>query len=144
RRDGLIVPRKSSTVPSASTSDSFDRTPSSPPTPRTAPLPPDREANVERLMSSQLGPFSAGPMEPAAGSSFWDTAFQRSLYSTQAATVYSGSSLMSDTPYVDPKGHLVPLVTVVQNSHTVQDSHTAQNSQDAQRAQAPPNDVVMQ
>jgi tyrosine-protein phosphatase len=115
RRDGLIVPRKSSTVPSASTSDSFDRTPSSPPTPRTAPLPPDREGNVERLMSSQLGPFSAGPMEPTPGSSFWDTAFRRSLYSTQAATVYSGSSLMSDTPYVDTKGHLVPLVTVVQN-----------------------------
>ena len=141
RRDGLIVPRKSSTVPSASTSDSFDRTPSSPPTPRTAPLPPDREATVDRLMSSQLGPFSAGPMEPAAGSSFWDTAFRRSLYSTQAATVYSGSSLMSDTPYVDTKGHLVPLVTVVQNSQTVQD---AQNAPAAQNDLAARNSPAVQ
>jgi tyrosine-protein phosphatase len=134
RRDGLIMPRKSSTVPSASTSDSFDRTPSSPPTPRTAPLPPDREATVDRLMSSQVGPFSAGPMEPTAGS-FWDTAFRRSLYSTQATTVYSGSSLMSDTPYVDTKGHLVPLVTVVQNNEAARSSRDVQD-------QAVQNDVA--
>lgn len=124
----FTLPRKSSIVQSAaSTNDSFDtKTPSEPATPRTAPFNPDEPRSPKRLNSSEMGPFSAGPVEPGSAS-FWDTAFRRSWGSSNHGNEDASSmhmhmpmpmpnlSLVTDTNYVDPKGHVVPVVTMLQN-----------------------------
>jgi len=116
----FTVPRKLSTaLSSASTSGSFDvGSLGSPETPRTAPLPPDRDTSPNRARTGSTGPFTAAPTEPGEGS-FWDQAFRRSWGSFQAPTDMGLErvSIVHDapvTPYVDPKGHVVPMVTVFQ------------------------------
>lgn len=106
----FTLPRKLSTaVSSASTTDHFTpQTESGPATPRTAPLPPE---DGSPLRTS--GPFSAGPVEPGSGS-FWEPGFRRSWGSNSATDLTLQAVSVSDTPYVDAKGHLVPVVTVLE------------------------------
>lgn len=109
----FTLPRKLSTaVSSASTTDHFTpETESGPVTPRTAPLPPEN-ASPMRASTDNMGPFSAGPVEPGSGS-FWEPGFRRSWGSNSATDLTLQAVSVSDTPYVDAKGHLVPIVTVV-------------------------------
>ena len=113
----FTLPRKISTaVSSASTSDHFTpQTESGPVTPRTAPLPPEA-ASPMRASTGNMGPFSAGPVEPGSGS-FWEPGFRRSWGSNSATDLTLQAVSVSDTAYVDPKGHLVPVVTVVEKDH---------------------------
>jgi tyrosine-protein phosphatase len=113
------IPRKSSTLPSATTADTIEtRTPSAPPTPRTAPLAPDHDGPPQRTSAAYTGPFSAGPVEPGTGGSFWGSSFRRSWGSGQSNNDLSlaGVSLVAETPYVDTKGHVVPMVAVLHNT----------------------------
>jgi tyrosine-protein phosphatase MSG5 len=66
-----------------------------------------------------MGPFSAGPVEPGSGS-FWDSGFRPPWGSKQTNNDLSlaGVSLISPQPYVDTKGYVVPVVTVVQNDQS--------------------------
>lgn len=108
-------PRISTTLPTTSSTQSFDsKTPSAPPTPRTAP--PVSEEEMFPAHLPPTGPFSAAPIEPASGS-FWEAAFRRSWGSKTSNNnlTIPGVSLVTDTPYVDTKGHVVPVVTVLQN-----------------------------
>ncbi|KAF2668765.1 hypothetical protein BT63DRAFT_414733 [Microthyrium microscopicum] len=109
-------PRKVSTGQMSSTTDSFDvKTPSEPATPRTGAFTQGRPTSPQRLNSSDFGPFSAGPVEPGTGS-IWDSAFTRSWGTGRANNDASMQdvSMVPDTNYVDTKGHVVPVVTMVQ------------------------------
>lgn len=114
------MPRKSSAnLSSASTSGSFDvasGSVSGPATPRTAPLAPDMQSPTSRARSGSLGPLSAAPVEQGEGS-FWDAGFRRSWGSGPASNGIDLNrvSIVSDTPWVDPMGHVVPMVTVIQH-----------------------------
>ncbi|TLD36980.1 hypothetical protein E2P81_ATG02762 [Venturia nashicola] len=116
----FAMPRKSSSnLSSASTSGSFDVASGSisgPATPRTAPLAPERQSPDSRARSGSLGPFSAAPVEQGEGS-FWDAGFRRSWGSGPASSGIDLNrvSIVSDTPWVDPMGHVVPMVTVIQH-----------------------------
>lgn len=116
----FTMPRKLSTnLSSASTSGSFDVTSGSvsgPATPRTAPLAPELQSPHTRARSGSLGPFSAAPVEQGEGS-FWDAGFRRSWGSGPASSGIDLNqvSIVSDTPWVDPMGHVVPMVTVIQH-----------------------------
>jgi tyrosine-protein phosphatase MSG5 len=122
-------PRKSTTLPSASTTDSFgSKTPSAPPTPRTAPMVPEDEVSPTGLSSNSMAPFSAAPIESTAGS-FWEAAFRRSRGSKRASNnlAIPGISLVTDTPYVDTKGHIIPVVTMLKNDKIGQEGSLGQN-----------------
>jgi len=114
----FTLPRKISTaVSSASTSDHFTpQTESGPVTPRTAPLPPEA-ASPLRASTGNIGPFSAGPVEPGSGS-FWEPGFRRSWGSNSATDLTLQAVSVSDTPYVDAKGHLVPVVKVMEKDQS--------------------------
>lgn len=107
--------RKATTMPLSSISDVFDnKIPSAPQTPRT-----EQHGSIIPLSPSAIGPFSAAPIESTSGS-FWEAAFRRSWGSQQTNNnlAIPGISLVTDTPYVDPKGHIVPVVTVLHNEQT--------------------------
>jgi tyrosine-protein phosphatase len=125
----FTVPRNLSTnLSSASTTTSFDvGSSSTPQTPRTAPLPPDGETSPNRARTNSMGPHTAAPVERGEGS-FWDAAFRRSWGSSQAQVTTPNSglervSIVQDTPYVDTKGHIIPMVTVIQNQAPVTPPH---------------------
>jgi tyrosine-protein phosphatase len=115
----FTLPRKLSTaVSSASTTDHFTaETESGPVTPRTAPLPPENTSPIIRASAGNMGPFSAGPVEPAQGS-FWEPGFRRSWGSNSTTDLTLQAVSVSDTPYVDAKGHLVPIVTVMEQEQS--------------------------
>ncbi|KAE9989025.1 hypothetical protein EG328_003342 [Venturia inaequalis] len=116
----FTIPRKlSSTLSSASTNGSFNvasGSVSGPATPRTAPLAPEMQSPNIRARSGSLGPPSAAPVEQGEGS-FWDAGFRRSWGSGPASSGIDLNrvSIVSDTPWVDPMGHVVPMVTVIQH-----------------------------
>jgi tyrosine-protein phosphatase len=114
----FTIPRKLSTaLSSASTTDHFTpETESGPVTPRTAPLPPENASQI-RPTTGNMGPFSAGPVEPGQGS-FWEPGFRRSWGSNSTTDLTLQAVSVSDTPYVDAKGHLVPIVTVMEQGQS--------------------------
>jgi tyrosine-protein phosphatase len=121
RSSGMFtMPRKLSTaMSSASTTTSFNagsNSISGPITPRTAPLPPEKDkANANRARTASMGPMTAAPQERKQ-ESFWETAFRRSWGEGQRGQDIDMNrvSIVSDTPYVDPKGHIVPMVHVIE------------------------------
>jgi tyrosine-protein phosphatase len=138
----FTIPRKlSTTLSSASTTGSFDvGSVSSPQTPRTAPLPPDGETSPNRARTNSMGPQTAAPVERGEGS-FWDSAFRRSWGSGQAQATSPGIglervSIVQDTPYVDPKGHIVPMVTVFQNHAPATPPHDQSQQEILDRAKS--------
>ncbi|KIW01209.1 uncharacterized protein PV09_07256 [Verruconis gallopava] len=128
------MPRKlSSTLSSTSTTDSFNessKSMSGPTTPRTAPLPPEKDEGAHsRARTASMGPMSAAPLEPNQ-CSFWNTAFRRSWGEghTTSDIDMKRVSVVSDTPYVDPKGHIVPMVHVIEQddeSHGIEQEKQA-------------------
>lgn len=128
------IPRKMSTaMASASTTGSFNATSKSTPvTPRTAPLPPEKEdSSPNRARTASMGPLSAAPLEPRQLPS-WESGFRRSWGEGQATNDVDMKriSIVSDTPYVDPKGHIVPMVHVIEQDddtpkEEVQATHSA-------------------
>lgn len=109
----------SNNLSSASTNGSFDMafgSASGPATPRTAPLAPEVQSPTTRARSGSLGPLSAAPVEQGEGS-FWDAGFRRSWGSgpVSSGIDLNRVSIISDTPWVNPMGHIVPMVTVIQH-----------------------------
>jgi tyrosine-protein phosphatase len=113
------LPRKSSTV-STATTESFDvKSPSEPNTPRTGMYPVNRPASPQRMDPAAMGPFSAGPVEPPTSGSFWDNAFKRRSWGSGPGSndmEVSNMPMMADTNYVDTKGHIVPVTIISSNS----------------------------
>jgi tyrosine-protein phosphatase len=115
------MPRKlSTTLSSASTTGSFNGSSNSisgPITPRTAPLPPEKDdASANRARTASMGPLTAAPSEPRENPFNWETAFRRSWGEGQTTNSVDMNriSIVSDTPYVDAKGHIVPMVHVIE------------------------------
>jgi tyrosine-protein phosphatase len=131
------VPRKlSTTLSSASTTGSFDvGSMSSPETPRTAPLPPDPEPSPNRARTSSMG--TQTPSETRQ-SSFWEPGYRRSWGSSQAPTDIGLErvSIVHDTPYVDAKGHVVPMVTVIQKDAPTTPPRDASQQESMDRAKS--------
>lgn len=114
---GLALPRNSAGLPSASSSGNPRRspfemdTPSGSRTPRTAPLPPENDPALQRASTGNMISISPGPLTAPTGV-FFSPGFRRSWGSSQTNYDLSPASA---TPYVDPKGHVVPVVAVTQN-----------------------------
>lgn len=77
-------------------------------TPQTAPLPPDSDISMQRASTGNMIAVSPGPLSAPTGA--FSPGFRRSW----------DSSLPSQpppvTPYVDPKGHVVPMLSVTDNN----------------------------
>ncbi|KAF2503337.1 hypothetical protein BU16DRAFT_37273 [Lophium mytilinum] len=152
-RNGLLrqnLPRKSAGLPTANSRPlTFEMDTSSPgsKTPRTAPLPPENDSLLQRASTGNMVDVSPGPLTAPSGG-FFSPGFRRSWASSQTQTnfdVPSGPEPISTaTPYVDPTGHVVPVVAVNKEDSTTQPprlseerSFTAQHAE--LRASAVPN-----
>jgi tyrosine-protein phosphatase len=116
----FTMPRKLSTAQSsASTTDPFktgSNSISGPITPKTAPLPPEKgETSPNRARTASMGPLTAAPLERRE-KPFWESGFRRSWDEGQTThdVDTKHGSIVADTPSVDPKGHIVPMVHVIE------------------------------
>lgn len=92
----------------------FDReTASGPRTPQTAPLPPDCDISMQRASTGNMMAISPGPLSAPTG--VFAPGFRRSWDSSQTHFDLSSQSTPTTTPYVDPKGHVVPVLSVTDN-----------------------------
>ncbi|KAH7135684.1 hypothetical protein B0J11DRAFT_166667 [Dendryphion nanum] len=122
---GFGMPRRSaglSTGISTGTSrhSPFDRdSASGSRTPRTAPLPPDTDMSMQRASTGNMMAISPGPLSAPSGV-FFSPGFRRSWGSSQTNFDISpkASPTASSTPYVDPKGHLVPVLSVTHDDRS--------------------------
>lgn len=95
----------------------FDReTASGPRTPQTAPLPPDSDISMQRASTGNMMAISPGPLSAPTGA--FAPGFRRSWDSSQTHFDLSSQSTPTTTPYVDPKGHVVPVLSVTDNDHS--------------------------
>ncbi|KAF1971304.1 hypothetical protein BU23DRAFT_185990 [Bimuria novae-zelandiae CBS 107.79] len=94
----------------------FDRnTPTGPRTPHTAPLPPDTDMNMQRASTGNMMAISPGPLSAPSGSSLFSPGFRQSWAASQTQFDISPKTSPTATPYVDPKGHVVPVLAVTDN-----------------------------
>ncbi|KAJ4360700.1 tyrosine/serine/threonine protein phosphatase [Didymosphaeria variabile] len=94
----------------------FDRNmPTGPRTPRTAPLPPDTDINLQRASTGNMMAISPGPLSAPSGSSLFSPGFRQSWAASQTQFDLSPKSSPTATPYVDPKGHIVPVLAITDN-----------------------------
>lgn len=84
-----------------------------PRTPRTAPLPPDTDMNLQRASTGNIMSISPGPLSAPSGSLF-SPGFRRSWASSQTHFDLSPKS-SPKSAYVDPKGHVVPVLSITEN-----------------------------
>jgi tyrosine-protein phosphatase len=82
-------------------------------TPQTAPLPPDTDISMQRASTGNMMAISPGPLSAPSGA--FAARFRNSWDSTQSHFDLSTNSTPTTTPYVDPKGHVVPVVEVTVN-----------------------------
>jgi tyrosine-protein phosphatase len=83
-------------------------------TPRTAPLPPDSDISMQRASTGNMMAISPGPLSAPTGAFSAD--FRRSWDSSPAHFDISSEPSPTTTPYVDPKGHVVPVVSVTNDN----------------------------
>lgn len=143
---GLALPRSSVALPSAASTGNARRSPfemdssSGSRTPRTAPLPPENDSALQRASTGNMIEISPGPLTAPSGV-FFSPGFRRSWGSSQtnyelSAGPMSAGPMSNTTPYVDPKGHVVPVVAVSQNEQiTPQTSQKEESSQSEQQAE---------
>ncbi|KAF3041020.1 hypothetical protein E8E11_008021, partial [Didymella keratinophila] len=81
--------------------------------PQTAPLPPDSDITMQRASTGNMMAISPGPLSAPSGA--FAARFRNSWDSSQSNFDLSGNSTPTTTPYVDPKGHVVPVVEVKVN-----------------------------
>jgi tyrosine-protein phosphatase len=91
---------------------------SGPRTPQTAPLPPDSDISMQRASTGNMIAISPGPLSAPTGAFL--PGFRRSWDSSQAhfdiPTLPTPTlPKSSTTPYVDPKGEVVPVLSVTSN-----------------------------
>lgn len=104
--------RRSAGLPtSRSTGNKYDRdSDSGSRTPRTAPLPPDSDISMQRASTGNMMAISPGPLSAPTGA--FSPGFRRSWDSSPAHFELPSPPVPMTTPYVDPKGHVVPMVSV--------------------------------
>ncbi|KAF2449724.1 hypothetical protein P171DRAFT_350264 [Karstenula rhodostoma CBS 690.94] len=94
----------------------FDRNmPTGPRTPRTAPLPPETDMNLQRASTGNMMAISPGPLSAPSGSSLFSPGFRQSWAASQTQFDLSPKSSPTATPYVDPKGQIVPVLAITDN-----------------------------
>jgi tyrosine-protein phosphatase len=82
-------------------------------TPRTAPLPPDSDMSMQRASTGNMMAISPGPLSAPTGA--FSTSFRRSWDASQSHFGLSPQPTPTTTPYVDPAGHIVPVVSISSN-----------------------------
>ena len=87
-------------------------------TPQTAPLPPDTDITMQRASTGNMMAISPGPLSAPSGA--FAARFRNSWDSSQSNfDLSSNNSTPTTTPYVDPKGHIVPVVEVKVNGSSI-------------------------
>ncbi|KAL5116417.1 tyrosine/serine/threonine protein phosphatase [Pleosporales sp. CAS-2024a] len=81
--------------------------------PRTAPLPPDSDICMQRASTGNMITMSPGPL--SAPTRPFSTSFRRSWDASQSKFDISSPQTSKTTPYVDPAGHAVPVLSVTAN-----------------------------
>jgi tyrosine-protein phosphatase len=121
---GMNSQRRSAGLPTANSngnnrhSSPFDRDVSfGSRTPQTAPLPPDNDLNIQRASTGNMMAVSPGPIS-APQSSFFSPGFRRSWASSQPHFDLSPRSSPKTMPDVDPKGHVVPVLSITNNDRS--------------------------
>ncbi|EUC43483.1 hypothetical protein COCMIDRAFT_28076 [Bipolaris oryzae ATCC 44560] len=107
--------RRSAGLPSGSNKySSYDRDGGSGSrTPRTAPLPPDCDMTMQRASTGNMIAISPGPLSAPTGA--FSPGFRRSWDSSPLHFELTSQPAPATTPYVDPKGQVVPMVSVTSN-----------------------------
>lgn len=100
-------------------------------TPRTAPLPPDVDMNMQRASTGNMFAVSPGPLSAPSGT-FFSPDFRRSWASSQTHFDLSPSSSPKQGPlsYVDPTGHVVPVLSISENGSLPAPQTESNNDQD--------------
>lgn len=117
---GFGFARRSAGLPSAVSAGTnrhspFDReAPTGSRTPRTAPLPPDTDMSMQRASTGNMISISPGPMSAPSGA-FFSPDYRRSWASSQTHFDLSPKSSPGPMPYVDPKGQVVPMLSITDN-----------------------------
>ncbi|KAF2249554.1 hypothetical protein BU26DRAFT_551234 [Trematosphaeria pertusa] len=88
-------------------------------TPRTAPLPPETDVNMQRASTGNIMSISSGPLSAPSGSSLFSPGFRQSWAASQTHFDLSPKSSPKTTPYVDPKGHVVPVLSITDDDRSV-------------------------
>ena len=114
----------------------FDRSIPGPRTPRTAPLPPDTDMSMQRASTGNMISVSPGPLSAPSGSSLFCPGFRQSWAASQTQFDLSpkASPTTTTTPYVDPKGHIVPVVAITDDSPKVE-THPPPTIEEAQSSE---------
>ncbi|CAE7014146.1 hypothetical protein PTNB73_01084 [Pyrenophora teres f. teres] len=106
---------------------------SGPRTPRTAPLPPDSDISMQRASTGNIMAISPGPLSAPSGA--FSNGFRRSWDSSPAHFELPSPSTpvaQTTTPYVDPKGHVVPVLSVTSNDLPTIQTEDASYDDDSQ------------
>ncbi|KAH7070370.1 hypothetical protein BKA63DRAFT_535466 [Paraphoma chrysanthemicola] len=82
-------------------------------TPQTAPLPPDSDMTMQRASTGNMMAVSPGPLSAPSGA--FSNTFRRSWDASQSHFGLSAQSTPIATPYVDPAGHVVPVLSIPVN-----------------------------
>ncbi|EMD90506.1 hypothetical protein COCHEDRAFT_1157513 [Bipolaris maydis C5] len=129
--------RRSAGLPSGSNKySSYDRDGGSGSrTPRTAPLPPDSDMTMQRASTGNMIAISPGPLSAPTGA--FSPGFRRSWDSSPLHFELTSQPAQATTPYVDPKGQVVPMVSVTSND--VPTIHTEDISSGEATPQSPDN-----
>ncbi|KAF2476952.1 uncharacterized protein BDR25DRAFT_208789 [Lindgomyces ingoldianus] len=122
---GLNLPRRSAGLPTTVSSGANRHSPfdmevsAGSRTPRTAPLPPDTDLNMQRASTGNMISISPGPLSAPSGV-FFSPGYRRSWASSQTHFDLSpkSSPTTSATPYVDPKGQVVPVLSITNNDQS--------------------------
>lgn len=137
---GMNSQRRSAGMPTANSNGTnrhspFDREVSfGSRTPRTAPLPPDNDLNLQRASTGNMMAISPGPIS-APQSSFFSPGFRRSWASSQTHFDLSPKSSPTTVPYVDPKGHVVPVLSITHNDRSAGQADVESHEEPAQSEQ---------
>jgi tyrosine-protein phosphatase len=88
--------------------------------PQTAPLPPENasDLSMQRASTGNMFLISPGPLSAPSGSSLFSPGFRQSWAASQTQFDLSPKSSPTATPYVDPKGHLVPVLSITDNDRS--------------------------
>ena len=88
--------------------------------PQTAPLPPENsnDLSMQRASTGNMFLISPGPLSAPSGSSLFAPGSRQSWAASQTQFDLSPKSSPTAIPYVDPKGHLVPVLSITDNDQS--------------------------
>jgi tyrosine-protein phosphatase len=102
-------------------------------TPQTAPLPPDSDMTMQRASTGNMMAISPGPLSAPTGA--FSTSFRRSWDASQSHFDLSAQPTPTTTPYVDPAGHVVPVLSITANDIASPKADAAQTIEVAESPQ---------